>query len=212
MVGARDQSVAGEEGVVSSVNTTTHNLSTADVISGLFSLCNNSRPVQPPFLDVTYGNAGCWPITWRDSVIGCDLQPSRAKDVCCSFLHLPFRDCSVDMVVFDPPFQPFVGSREERAYSGMGKNEKELKLLFKLGLSECWRVCSLYLIVKCQHYVHNHEVQWMPLWAVEELGYSFEYLVNSRDAKVVSSRWNRTLSLRRNHADYLLFCKKGNKR
>lgn len=52
----------------------------------------------------------------------------------------------------------------------------------------------------------------MPLWAIEVCGEPFEWLVVYRDNKLVSSRWKNIKSLQRNHADYLVFDKKGNNR
>lgn len=181
-------------------------LSSRDAIGILCNLVNFNGKV----LDTTYGNG----LFWSDpsNVIGCDLKPERAKDLCCDFHNLPFANNVFEMVVFDPPFHPFVGSHEEARFSGMGKNEKELKTLFQSGVAECWRVTSKYLIVKCQDYVHNHQVQWMPLWAINVCGEPFEWLIATRLGKLTSSRWVNVKSLRRNHADYLMFCKTGNHR
>jgi hypothetical protein len=166
---------------------------------------------ESPILDTTYGSG----VFWKNSpykVIGCDINPDRAKDICCNFLHLPFNDNAYDVVVYDPPFHPFVNSREEERFSGMGKNEKELKSLFIQGLAECSRVSRNFTIVKCQDYIHNHKPQWMPLWAVETLGEPYEWLIATRPSKVMSSKWVNVRSLRRNHADYLMFNKQGNHR
>ena len=86
------------------------------------------------------------------------------------------------------------------------------KELFQQGLEECWRVTSRHLLVKCQGFVHNHAPQWMPLWAIAVCGEPFEWLTVWRKGKRVSGRWTSTRSLRRNHADYLLFDRVGNYR
>lgn len=184
------------------------------------SLCSSSEAIEAllalvdagePILDTTYGSGNFWVGSSR-RVFGCDINPDRAKDMVCDFTSLPFQNGEYPTVVYDPPFQPFVGSAEEKQYSGMGKNEKELKVQFQKGLAEAWRVTGRHLIVKCQGFVHNHAPQWMPLWAVEICGEPFEWLIVWREGKRISGRWVNTRSLRRNHADYLLFSKRGNKR
>lgn len=182
-------------------------LTSAQAIERLLSLVTYNGPI----LDVTYGNGKFWDNTTH-SVVGCDLNPERAHKVCCSFFDLPFKDDAFEMVVYDPPFHPFVNSHEEARFSGMGRNSKELKAHFEMGLLEAWRVTSRFLIVKCQDYVHSHYPLWMPLWCVKQLGEPYEWLIGTRPSKIVSGRWTSIRSLRRNHADYLMFCKQGNYR
>ena len=181
--------------------------SSAEAIESLLALVHAREPI----LDCTYGSGTFWKGSLR-TVIGCDIDAARAKDSVADFTALPFTDGQYPTVVYDPPFHPFVNSAEQARYSGMGSNDKQLKVYFQQGLAESWRVASRHLIVKCQGFVHNHTPQWMPLWAVEICGEPFEWLIVARDNKRVSGRWTSTLSLRRNHADYLLFDKCGNKR
>lgn len=183
------------------------NISSSEAVDRLLSLVKATGPV----LDTTFGSGTFWKDSARN-VIGCDKNPNRAKDVVCDFTNLPFRTGAVPTVVYDPPFHPFVGSREEDRFSGLGHNERELKSLFQSGLREAWRVASRHLLVKCQGFIHNHTPQWMPLWAIEICGEPFEWLIVYRRQKVISGRWKTVHSLRRNHADYMLFCKHGNKR
>jgi hypothetical protein len=179
----------------------------SEAIEGLLLLVN----AQEPILDVTYGSGNLW-VGSKRGVLGCDIIPDRAKDFICDFTKLPFRDNEYPTVVYDPPFQPFVGSQAEKLYSGMGNNDKELKIKFQTGLSEVWRVTSKHLVVKCQGFIHNHQPQWMPLWAIDICGEPFEWLIVWRKGKIISGRWKNSFSLRRNHADYLVFNKAGNKR
>lgn len=182
-------------------------LSSAEAIEGLLALTGAGEPI----LDVAWGSGVFWKGSTRE-VFGCDIQPERAPHIVCDFTMLPFTDELFPTVVYDPPFHPRVGSAEEIRFSAMGNNEKDLKKEFQAGLRECWRVCDGILIVKCQGFIHNHEPQWMPLWAIEVCGEPFEWLVVGREQKRVSGRWENVRSLRRNHADYLVFCRKGNHR
>ena len=178
--------------------------SSPQAVKALLSLVTFTEPI----LDCTYGNGRFWVGSTR-TIIGCDRAYGRARDCCCSFLALPFRDGSFELVVYDPPFHPSVHSHEEARFGSLGRNEIELKQLFVRGLHETWRVSGKYLLVKCQDYIHNHHPQWMPLWCVAELGEPYEWLIATRPSKLVSGRWTQVKSLRRQHADYILFSKVG---
>lgn len=178
-----------------------------DAIESLLSLVGAKEPI----LDPTFGNGVFWKNSKRN-VHGYDINPLRGPHGVIDFNRMPFDDNSFETVVFDPPFHPFVNSSEEERFSGMGKNEKELRLMFESGVRECWRVTKRHLIVKCQSYIHNHRPQWMPLWAINICGEPFEWLIANRSGKRISGRWKTVRSLRRRHADYLLFDKFGNHR
>ena len=181
--------------------------SSGEAVQGLLRLVKAERPI----IDVTYGNGTFWKGT-EMLTYGGDVDHARARDVVLDFTNLPFCDDSIATVVYDPPFHPYVNSAEEQRFKGMGQNEKQMRELFEKGLHECWRVVSRHLLVKCQGFVHNHRPQWMPLWAIGICGEPFEWLIASREHKRISGRWVNSLSLRRTHADYLLFDKKGNHR
>ena len=183
------------------------NLPSGQAIEGLLSLTH----AQEPILDPTWGNGTFWKGTNRQ-VVGGDIDPQRAKDIVLDFTALPYNDRQFATVVFDPPFHPDVHSRESARFRHMGSDEKVMQAQFRLGVAECWRVCSGILIVKCQGFVHNHRPQWMPLWAIDICGEPFEWLIVWRGHKVISGRWVSCNSLRRNHADYLVFNRKGNHR
>jgi hypothetical protein len=182
-------------------------MSSAEAVEGLLSLVN----AKDTILDATFGSGDFWLGSQR-KVYGCDIDERRAKHAVVDFRTMPFSDSQFPTVVFDPPFHPYVGSAEEEQFKGMGHNDKELRIQFDAGLRECWRVTSRHLLVKCQGFIHNHTPQWMPLWCVTICGEPFEWLIVARDHKRISGRWKNTLSLRRNHADYLIFDKTGNKR
>lgn len=183
-------------------------IGSAEAVEALLSLVNAADPV----LDVTYGNGTFWKDTKRQ-VIGYDINPARGTHGVCDFTDLSsIADGQYPTVVFDPPFHPFVGSSEEKRFSGMGRNEKELRNQFQLGVKECWRATSNHMLVKCQSFIHNHKPQWMPLWAIEVCGEPFEWLTALRDGKMESGRWKNVKSLRRRCAEYLIFSKRGNVR
>ncbi len=189
------------------MNSVVFNIASSEAIEALLSLARANEPI----LDVTYGSGTLWKGSTRN-VVGVDVELGRAKTICGSFMKLPFKDAAFSTVVFDPPFHPYVNSAEQARYRGAGNNEKELREIFEKGLYECWRVTSHHLLVKCQGFIHNHKPQWMPFWAMSALGDPFEWLIVARGHKRLSGRWKNSFSLRRNHADYLIFSKTGNSR
>lgn len=182
-------------------------ISPAEAVERLLRLGGTTGPV----VDVTFGNGQFWQGSSR-RVIGLDLNPQRAKSAVADFRALPFPDASVGAVVYDPPFHPDVHSAEAARFSTAGSTEKQLQIIFRAGCAEAWRVTNDVLIVKCQGFIHNHAPQWMPLWAIDVCGEPFEWMVVTRKGKRMSGRWKTARSLRRRHADYLLFRKTGNKR
>lgn len=184
-------------------------ISSSEAVNGLLDLVN--APV--PIVDVTYGNGTFWNNSIRqERVIGGDRDSERARHFIADFSSLPFANSSVPTVVFDPPFHPAVGTAESARFKTMGANDVQLKAEFLAGVAECWRVTKSYLLIKCQGFVHNHKPQWMPLWAISVCGEPFEWLFVWRTGKRESGRWVSRRSLRRNHAEYLLFSKTGNVR
>lgn len=181
--------------------------SSSEAVNGLLDLVSAPSPI----VDATYGNGTFWKGSVR-KVIGGDYDRTRAKDFIADFRNLPFADSTVPTIIFDPPFHPHVNSAEELRFKAMGSNEVQMRAQFIAGVTECWRAAQSYLLVKCQGFVHNHRPQWMPLWAVSVCGEPFEWLIVWREAKRISGRWKSSNSLRRNHADYLLFSKRGNHR
>lgn len=102
--------------------------SSADAVEALLKLTGVTGRV----LDTTYGSGTFWKGSKRD-VVGCDINPNRAKDTCCSFLDLPFGNNSFSAVIYDPPFHPNHGSAEVERYSFMGNSNRELEDMFKAG-------------------------------------------------------------------------------
>ncbi len=189
---------------MSTPTTSVMQCSSAFAVEALLQLTGVSGPV----LDTTFGSGTFWAKSTRD-VVGCDVNPKRAKDVCCSFLQLPFIDNAFDAVVYDPPFHPNAKSAEVERYSYLGNSRHELESLFRAGCRESFRVARKFLIVKCQDFVNGSRVMWMPLWAIEELGNPWDWMVVWRPNKRVSGSWRTVRSLYRNHADWLVFSKVG---
>ncbi len=176
-----------------------------DAIEALLSLRSDVGKI----LDTTYGLGTFWKGSERQPTF-MDVNPDRAKNLNASFLSLPFDDNAYGTVIYDPPFHPGSTTAEKDRYGTMGKNSAELEVMFRAGLQECYRVSQKYVLVKCQGFMDGGRPRWMQLWAVDELGEPFEWLVSWRQGKRISGSWKTVRSLRRNHSDYLLFSKRSN--
>ena len=80
----------------------------------LIGLHWRSKELQSPIVaDVTYGGGRFWKACGLD-IIGSDLDPVRAKTVCADFRFLPYKDSSIDVLIFDPPHIADVGSERRK--------------------------------------------------------------------------------------------------
>lgn len=123
------------------------------------------------FIDVTAGNGTFWART--------DVQPARSDIRLPPGIHLiadcrklPYRNASVDVVAFDPPYQPVHGQTERsfgvgRSYGLTGGPGPVLQTisdvlgLYEAGIAECARVLvpgTGRLLVKCQDMTYNHRL------------------------------------------------------
>lgn len=166
-------------------------------------------------LDATYSRGKFW--TERPAhvrVIGLDIDPATRATVRGDFTRLPFRDASVDVVVFDPPYicdpgrgKPGVMSSRFGAYASV----EEMRAAVEAGCREAWRVARIGVIVKTQDHVHNSRKVWMSAWVsgtmpAEE--YDRVHLVTRQ--KVIASSWTQgQLSAWSNATTWQVFRKDG---
>jgi hypothetical protein len=145
-------------------------------------------------------------------VTGSDMDPLRAKDVCCDFTRLPFVDGAFDVVVFDPPFQPKTnvspGNVVELRFTKVKGGTAGVRKVVDAGLKEAWRVSRLGVIYKCQDYINARKPVWMSLWAYDILGAPYEVVYRRHPNKLVSSKWKLQQSARRNHTTFMVWTRK----
>jgi hypothetical protein len=126
-------------------------------------------------IDVTAGNGTFWSDT--------DVQPVRSDirqlsgiDLIADCRKLPYPNASMDVVAFDPPYQPVHGQPERsfgvsRSY-GLTEGPVVLQAisdvlgLYEAGIAECARVLvpgTGRLLVKCQDMTDNHRLHLVNL-------------------------------------------------
>lgn len=139
-------------------------------------------------------------------LIGGDRLPARARDVVLDYEHLPFLDRSVDVVIFDPPFQPqtvdgLIGLKFTKIDGGVAGVERSVLA----GCREAWRVCRIGVVVKVQDYIHDHKPVWMSSWVWEALGEPYDFVTLRAGQKMSATNWARQLSVRRNHSTFWIY-------
>ncbi len=120
-------------------------------------------------VDVTYGNGVFWRKLPELAVAGTDLATDGTD---CR--ALPYADAGVDVLVFDPPYQPVHGQPGRQF--GVGRSYRlntaaplhsinDVLDLYAAGMAEAARVVRPggRLLVKCQDLTHNHRLQLVHL-------------------------------------------------
>jgi hypothetical protein len=171
-------------------------------------------------LDTTYGKGVFWRNWQPEVLVGCDINPLKAKDLCCDFRHLPFGNQSFDAVVYDPPYQtngtPSLRRRGEvtgnwTRYGITATWGEDRANLMEDGLVEAARVAKKFLLVKCMNQVVSGHVHWqtyrlvslmttrtpLRLWRLED---QFDFL---RDPRPQDTRPQR--HARGNYSTLLVF-------
>jgi hypothetical protein len=213
--------------------------STTDVVLSAYTA--NNADVFPYILelhvpdgariaDVTYGNG----VFWRNvDTEKYDFHPSDiASGIDCR--SLPYEDCSLDVLVLDPPYMEGFFRRQNDHKAGGGthsafrsyySNGDEMPvgpkwhaavtdLYFKAG-DEAFRVLKKdgVLIVKCQDEVSANR-QWLThveiIQEYEKKGfYTKDLFVVMRTNKPGISRLKQQVHARKNHSYFLVFIKHG---
>jgi hypothetical protein len=124
-------------------------------------------------IDVTAGNG----VFWRGSgryPLASDIRPGAWIHLVADARQLPYRDASMDVAVFDPPYQPVhgqpgrtfgVGSTYALGATGLQTISDVLEL-YRAGITECARVIKPgtgRLLVKCQDMTYNHRLHLVHL-------------------------------------------------
>lgn len=183
----------------------------AELLERLFRvLLPDARTV----LDATFGNGKFWDGRLPLSVVGVDINPARARDVCADFTRLPFRDGAFDVTIFDPPYVTEAGNdgligRRFGSYPTIA----DLRAAVQAGAQEAWRVSRIGVVVKVMDYVHASRLVRMSRWVEDAIPadlYDVAYL-ESR-SKLEDPKWSRAggqLSVRSTATTWLVWRKDG---
>lgn len=165
-------------------------------------------------LDVTYGEGTFWNM-WRpdgDNLVTSDRYKPAGN--AWDYTQLPVADRTFASVVFDPPYKlsgtPALGAFDERYGIERRTTRDEVLGDIVAGALECHRVCSRFVLVKCQDQVEGGKVRWQTdivTRALEDVGARkvdrFDFVNNGRPQPA----GRRQLTARRNHSTLLVFAR-----
>ena len=177
----------------------------ADAVSGLLRVLFSDAKTT---FDPTYGNGNFWNET--QPTYAADILPARARQIVADYRALPLAARSVDVVIFDPPFQPSTSRRQagerELRFTHVVGGVAGVRASIEVGLRECARVARLGLIVKVQDYIHDHKPVWMSRWVWETLGDPYDFLtLRLQCPKMRASNWKDQRSVWRNHSTFWVY-------
>jgi len=169
-----------------------------------------SFPDARECLDPTYGSGKFWDGSAHVNVTGHDILAERSAAGPMDFRNLIYGDQSFDVVTFDPPHNEHPGQNSIMGQR-FGTASRELTMA---GARECWRVCSMGLIVKVTDQVHGAVWVSESDWVGEALDWHPLYEVVTQVNTTPTPRgwnWGEQYSSYNNCSTYLVF-KKGNQR
>ena len=139
----------------------------ADLLELMLSFYPHTTPER--ILDATVNGGRFWRGSQRP-VIGLDISRRYRPDVVGDNLHMPFRDATFDVVVYDSPHIPNQGKDRSKDFN------TRFGLVFKSSAAQGYSFSHLYppfvseayrllkpdgvLLCKIADYVHNHRLQW----------------------------------------------------
>jgi len=177
--------------------------------------------------DVTYSRGRFWKKvrTSRYRFLASDLLPERPGVIGADFRALPYRDGSVDALIFDPPYihSPGKGMLATR-YNGLQTTDMityaQIMQLYEDGMTEAARVLrdGGQLWVKCKDTLASERQRWSHITVFEladKLGLyprDLFLLVPPAPSSVTTGRWARQLHARKVHSYLWIFETGGYKR
>lgn len=179
-------------------------------------------PRTPPklILDATVNEGRFWNGN-RPQVIGMDLDGRYRPNVVGDSMHLPFRDSTFDVIVYDPPHVPNQGTDKTKDFTvRFGLNLKSgadtgynLSHMYPPFMAEAYRVLKPegVLLCKITDYVHNHRMQWAHIdlvMAGSAAGFlPCDILVKVRKGPIMDPKWQVAHHARRRHCYWVVFRK-----
>ena len=173
-------------------------------------------PRKPPqiIVDVTWGK-GTMHRHADITPYGFDLNPERAKDCVADFYHMPLKDASVDLLIFDPPHLYQTGSPGviKGLYNEYQKEDDPLLPFF----TEARRVLVPEGVVFCKvcDFVTSARYRWRvvdTVLAIRRAGLCpCDLIIKSRKAGVIKHpNWTCQRHARKRHS-YWLVARNSNK-
>jgi SAM-dependent methyltransferase len=178
------------------------------------------RAAPRRILDATVNRGRFWR-GLRQAVVGIDIDPRHRPAVVADNMRMPFRACSFDVVVYDPPHVPNQGRDRSKDFN------RRFGLVLKSSAGESYNLSRLYrpfvaeahrvlepegiLFCKIADYVHGHRFQWAHVEVIQAavaVGFcACDCIVKVRQGPILSPRWRTAHHARRQHCYWLVFRK-----
>lgn len=192
-----------------------------DILIPTFAVSN------PRILDTTANTLKIWRESAYKPNLTVDIDPQFKPDIVADFRHLPFKNNSFDVVVFDPPYLPTSASSINSSYyykerfgitgdNGSGSDYRtgeNISDCFVPFLKEAKRVLTKpngIVLCKIGDLVHNCKQQWQHvdfIVAAKESGMTpcdMLILQYPSAGTLISSKWKTVHHLRKSHVFWIV--------
>jgi ubiquinone/menaquinone biosynthesis C-methylase UbiE len=156
-------------------------------------------------------------------VVRCDLSLEFPQDTQADFGHIPFRNDSFDVVVFDPPHLPTHAASKNssniwKSRYGItdnalyGRNLDNVSGMFLPFLTEAHRILKPngIILAKIADITHNHTYQWQHVDFIHSIQLAnltpcdLLIKVDPNAGNLKSSKWTNTYHLRKAHSFWIV--------
>ena len=144
------------------------------------------------------------------SVIGGDIDPTKAKDYVGDYRALPFRDKTFDAVIIDPPFiiGGSVGGPSTAYSSQYGRDPKPTSVLvddYVKAALEGLRVASKLVVIKCADMVNSGKFCPIAARIIGRIGEPWDILITVREHTMTHPSWKSVQHFRHNYSYFLVY-------
>jgi len=193
----------------------------AELLEHMLDFYPRIRPQK--ILDATV-NRGRFSRNSSRPVTGLDINAGCQPDIVADNTDLPFKSCSFDVIVYDPPHIPNQGKDKTKDFNGRfglvirspKENNYTFSHTFPPFLKEAYRALKPegLLFCKISDYVHHHRYQWAHIEfinAARTAGFlPCDCIVKIRKGPIIDPKWKTAHHSRRQHCFWLIF-RKSNK-
>lgn len=190
----------------------------AELLERMLTFYPRKRPRL--ILDATVNSGRFWEGSKRP-VVGLDIDPRHGPTVVGDNMHMPFRNASFDVVVYDPPHIPNQGKDREKDFNtrfglvlkASPEQGYNFSHLYPPFAREAYRVLKKegVLLCKIADYVHGHRFQWAHVELIQaavSVGFTAcDCIVKIRKGPITDPRWKKAHHARRHHCYWLIFRK-----
>jgi hypothetical protein len=190
----------------------------SELLENMLEFYPRKRPQL--ILDATVNGGRFWRGSKRP-VLGLDIEILHRPDVVADNTKMPFRDETLDVVVYDPPHIPNQGKDNEKDFNvrfglvlrSSKENQYTFTHTYPPFVREAHRVLKPEGILFCKitDYVHHHRYNWAHIDFIEaarKAGFrACDCIIKIRSGPIIDPKWKNAHHTRRQHSYWLVFRK-----